>query len=165
MILQETTRRFSDVPGPGKCPGAAFVVGLARSLARLVVRGIDAAIIATKPVGLALDCTVARFENSSAADTGNAAIAFHAWRNGVLEPADCAVGTDSRIVEAPCAATAIAFTFKGAIGRITGRYRRAQVVAAGPIEISLCMCRLRAGRHPYQQHAENETECTECAKA
>lgn len=166
VILEETTGRFPGIARPGKCPGAAFVVGLTGGFTGLIVPGIDAAIVAAEPVSLSFNRAVARFEDSRATDTRNAAIAFNAWRNSALEPTDCTIRTHGRIIEAPSAAPAVTFTFQRTIGRIPGRHRRVQIIAARPIKIGLGVRRLRIdNKQPRQQDAKSETECTECAKA
>lgn len=165
VILQEATGRLSDISRPCKCPGAAFVVSLARGFAGFFLPSVDAAIVTTEPVRLSFDRAVTLLDDPGAAHTRNAAIALHTRRNGALEPANRSVRTHGRIVETPRAAAAVAFTLQGAIGGIPRGHRRTQIITSRPIEIGLRVRGGAGGKHPQDQDAKNETECTECAKA
>lgn len=165
VILQKTARGLADIAGPRVGPRPALLVALADSLAGLtlgIVFDLDIAIVAAGPVGFDLEEDVARLDDARAAHTGNAATARHPWRHRILEPAYRVLITDSRIVETPGAAAAIALALQGADRGISGRHFRPQIIVARPIETGLRMDRLNSSK---TQEGERNNGCNGKAHA
>lgn len=144
MIFQKTARRLSDIARTCIGPCAALLVIVADRLTGFalgVSLDLDIAIVPTGTIGLDLKEAVARFDNARATHTGNAAITRDPRRHGILQPAHRTVIAHGRIIETPCAATAIALALQGAHGRIAGRHLRTGIIIARPIEAGLRMKR------------------------
>src|SRR5215469_3681188 len=138
VLFQEAMGGFSDIAGPRKGPGAAFVIGGAGGTAGLFALAalhLETAVVAAGPVDRRFDRAVARFHHAGAAHARNATIVGHERRHGALQPAHRIRRRIVRIVETPGPAAAIALAQQCAIGGIGGSNRRAHIVTARPIEI------------------------------
>ena len=141
-------RVAAGIAGPGVGPGAALVVSGAGGLAGLVAVAalqFEILVVAAEAVDRGFDGAVARFDHAGAAHPGDAANVLHPRRHAVLQPAHRAVVGIGRIVEAPGATAAVALAGQRAIGGVTRRHRRVQIVSAGTVEIGLRQCRARDG--------------------
>src|SRR3954463_955073 len=162
VFFQLAVRVATDITGPCIGPGAALVVRVAGRLARLVALAafdLEAAVVAPEPVDRGFDRTAALLDHAGAAHAGDAAIVLGARRHVALEPAHRAAGGIGRIIEAPGAAAAVALAYQRAIRRIAGLHRRTRIIAAGPVEIGLCLriargCDVRADNQRQQTRLE-----------
>jgi hypothetical protein len=162
-------RLLADIACPRKGPGPTLVFGGAGRLADFVVVAVfqfETAIVAAGPVDRGLDRPVSWLDHAGAADAGDAAIVLDPRGHRALEPADGARGGIGRVVEAPGPAAPVALAQQRAVRGIPGLDRRAQIVAAGTVEIGLGLRRSGAkddrkddqkARHDQSQGSDQPT--------
>src|SRR4029079_11444764 len=169
VLLQEALRLLAGIARPRIGPGAAFVVGGAGGLAGVVAVAaleIETLVVAAETVDRGFGCLVASFDHAGAAHAGDTAIALHPRRHVALEPAHRAVGEVGRIAEGPGPAAAVGLAHPRAFRRLTRGHGRAEIAAAGTVEIALRQRRARGyGRRQKGERHHTRPEQAESSHA
>ena len=160
MVLQKASRFRTEVARPRIGPGAALGFPIAGGLAGFacrIWRHFEIAIITAGTVDGKFPHTVARLDDTGAADAGCGAAVLHPGRHLAFEPAYRRT-IAGRIVEAPGPAAAFAVAPGGARGRIAGPHRKVRKVAAATVEPHLrAGCRREAQDNSNRQRQTNNS--------
>src|ERR1019366_2539960 len=156
LVFQIAARGWPDIAGPHIGPGAAFVLGVAGSLARSAGRfgcGLEIAVVAAEAVDGEFRRALARLDHAGPAHPRHAALVLDPRRHLALQPANGERIFRARIGEAPGPAARLALAAPGADGRVTVADLEVQVVAAAAVVAGLRLRRAGRRQDDQRKHA------------